>query len=430
MAENGAAAAAAASRGRGGCKPSLYERIKHDTEHDPKALQEVALGKRVGFYKLRTQLGSGNFATVKLGMHLLTNEKVAVKIIDKTKLDDQARRLLSREITCMECLQHRNLVRLFEVIDTFPRLYLVMECAAAGDLQARIASKGAYTEEQARLIFAQLVAAISHMHERGVIHRDLKSENIFFHSETEIKVGDFGFSTETTGRLLDTFCGSPPYAAPELFSEECYKGPLVDVWAMGIILYLMLSARMPFHADNVSLLKQKILAGKFEPLSARTPACQELLAKILTKEPEQRYTVNDITSSSWLQAGSTDQAVISGPDEGGSPAVAVSLKPEECVDQEVLNDLEGIGVPTADTQAFIGEPRSAVAGVYRILLHRKHTAALSPQPGHTPRSAVEPANQTAGAEVLTSGQRGTEQRQVWTERKAVSSKRSKFCTVL
>ena len=92
-----------------------------------------------------------------------STEKVAVKIIDKTKLDDQARRLLSREITCMECLQHRNLVRLFEVIDTFPRLYLVMECAAAGDLQARIASKGAYTEEQARLIFAQLVAAISHM---------------------------------------------------------------------------------------------------------------------------------------------------------------------------------------------------------------------------------------------------------------------------
>jgi len=103
--------------------------------------------------------------------------------------------------------------------------------------------------------------SFSSQHKKGVIHRDLKAENVFFVSTTQIKVGDFGFSIQSSGELLDTFCGSPPYAAPELFSEESYSGSLVDVWALGILLYFMLTGNMPFRAETVPQLKEKIDDG-------------------------------------------------------------------------------------------------------------------------------------------------------------------------
>lgn len=201
----------------------------------------------------------------------------------------------------------------------------------------------------------------------------MKAENVFFVSETQVKVGDFGFSTQETETALDTFCGSPPYAAPELFGDQKYSGPLVDIWAMGVLLFFMLSGNMPFVAENVPRLKEKIQAGHYQTPKSLTPACAELVAGILVTDAGERYTMDDICNSWWLQGSEcsndrdaqTDQSVL-----------LASFNAGDSVDPEIVQWLEQVGVPTVDRDTILGEPRNPVAGSYRILLHRKHLASL------------------------------------------------------
>uniref|UniRef100_A0A914Y765 non-specific serine/threonine protein kinase n=1 Tax=Panagrolaimus superbus TaxID=310955 RepID=A0A914Y765_9BILA len=142
---------------------SLYEKTKLQLEEDEGVQREISLGKRIGFYRLGKELGAGNFSKVKLGVHCLTKEKVAVKIMDKSKMDQKAQRLLSREIASMELLHHPNVIRLFEVIETLSKVYLMMEYAAGGELYTYVHENGKLTEETAKPIFAQLVSAVAHL---------------------------------------------------------------------------------------------------------------------------------------------------------------------------------------------------------------------------------------------------------------------------
>jgi serine/threonine-protein kinase NIM1 len=240
-------------------------------------------------------------------LHKVTNififkEKVAIKILNKTKLDDKTQRLLLREISSMQKLHHQNIIRLYEVIHTSTRLYICMEYAPDGELFTRINDSGKIKEIEARIIFSQIISAVNHMHSNNIIHRDIKAENIFFANFFPIivKIGDFGFSIEATmTKQLNTYCGSPPYAAPELFRDDTYLGIYVDIWALGVLLYFMVTSLMPFKAETVGKLKRVILGGEYVIPGHVSEFCQLLIRGILKSVPSDRFSIRDIMESAW-----------------------------------------------------------------------------------------------------------------------------------
>uniref|UniRef100_A0A8C0GAQ3 non-specific serine/threonine protein kinase n=1 Tax=Chelonoidis abingdonii TaxID=106734 RepID=A0A8C0GAQ3_CHEAB len=176
-------------------------------------------GKIAGLYDLERTLGKGHFAVVKLARHVFTGEKVAVKVIDKSKLDMSAAGQLLQEVRCMKLVQHPNVVRLYEVIDTHSKLYLILELGDGGDMFDHIMRhEGGLAEGCAKHYFAQIVHAISYCHKLHVVHRDLKPENVvFFQEQGVVKLTDFGFSNRfQPGKMLTTSCGSLAYSAPEI----------------------------------------------------------------------------------------------------------------------------------------------------------------------------------------------------------------------
>ncbi|TDH04577.1 hypothetical protein EPR50_G00134200 [Perca flavescens] len=206
----------------------------------------------IGNYRLLKTIGKGNFAKVKLARHILTGKEVAIKIIDKTQLNPTSLQKLFREVRIMKGLNHPNIVQLFEVIETDKTLYLIMEYASGGEVFDYLVSHGRMKEVEARAKFRQIVSAVHYCHTKNIVHRDLKAENLLLDADANIKIADFGFSNEfTLGNKLDTFCGSPPYAAPELFQGKKYDGPEVDVWSLGVILYTLVSGSLPFDGQNL-----------------------------------------------------------------------------------------------------------------------------------------------------------------------------------
>ena len=187
-------------------------------------------GKIAGLYDLEETLGRGHFAIVKLAKHVFTGQKVAVKVIDKNKLDDVSRAHLFQEVRCMKLVQHPNVVRLYEVIDTQTKLYLILELGDGGDMYDYIMQhENGLDEDLARYYFRQIVQAISYCHKLHVVHRDLKPENvIFFKKQGVVKLTDFGFSNlYRPGEKLETSCGSLAYSAPEILLGDLYDAPAV-----------------------------------------------------------------------------------------------------------------------------------------------------------------------------------------------------------
>jgi len=264
----------------------------------------------IGKYRLLKTIGKGNFAKVKLAKHIPTGKEVAIKIIDKTQLNPGSLQKLFREVRIMKTLDHPNIVKLFQVIETEKTLYLVMEYASGGEVFDYLVLHGRMKEKEARAKFRQIVSAVQYCHQKKIIHRDLKAENLLLDSEMNIKIADFGFSNEfVPGNKLDTFCGSPPYAAPELFQGKKYDGPEVDVWSLGVILYTLVSGSLPFDGSTLRELRERVLRGKYRIPFYMSTDCENLLKKFLVLNPTRRASLEPsqvIMKDKWMNMGYED----------------------------------------------------------------------------------------------------------------------------
>ncbi|XP_076332866.1 uncharacterized protein LOC143237471 [Tachypleus tridentatus] len=273
---------------------SNIQKVRHCNKYD---------GKIAGLYDLGDVIGRGHFAVVKLARHVFTGEKVAVKVIDKTKLDDVSRAHLYQEVRCMKLVQHPNVVRLYEVIDTQTKLYLILELGDGGDMYDYIMKndKGV-DEDTARKFFQQIVHAISYCHRLHVVHRDLKPENvIFFEKLGVVKLTDFGFSNRYhPGQKLETSCGSLAYSAPEILLGDMYDAPKVDVWSLGVILYMLVCGYAPFQEVNDSETLTMIMDCKYTVPTHVSKGCRNLIASMLVRDPEQRAALEEVANNNWF----------------------------------------------------------------------------------------------------------------------------------
>ncbi|XP_027887796.1 hormonally up-regulated neu tumor-associated kinase homolog [Xiphophorus couchianus] len=275
----------------------------------PDVLKNFYHTKRVGTYLIGRKLGEGSFAKVREGLHTLTGEKVAVKVIDKRKAkkDSYVTKNLRREGLIQEMIRHPNIAQLLDILETENSYYLVMELCPGGNLMNHIYEKKHLDERETQKYIRQLVLAVEHLHRAGVVHRDLKIENLLLDEQDNIKLIDFGLSN-CAGILgysdpFSTQCGSPAYAAPELLSRKKY-GPKVDVWSIGVNMYAMLTGSLPFTVEPFSLraLHQKMVDKEMNPLPPTlSTAAICLLKKLLEPDPHRRPNIHQVMTDSWLQ---------------------------------------------------------------------------------------------------------------------------------
>lgn len=256
-------------------------------------------------YILLETIGSGGFAKVKLGLHVLTGEKVAIKIMDKSVLGDDLPRV-KLEIAALKELSHQHICKLYQVIETETMIYLVLEYCSGGELFDYIVESERLSEEEARHFFRQIVSAVAYIHSLGYAHRDLKPENLLLDENHNLKLIDFGLCAKPKGGMttsLETCCGSPAYAAPELVTGQEYIGSTVDIWSMGVLLYALLCGCLPFEDDNVAVLYRKIQMGEYDCPEWLSYSSTELLSEMMEVNPKRRIGITQLASHPWLVKG-------------------------------------------------------------------------------------------------------------------------------
>ncbi|KAL9556857.1 hypothetical protein MBANPS3_001679 [Mucor bainieri] len=261
--------------------------------------------KDVGDYWLGKTLGRGSSGRVKIGIHKVTGEKVAIKIIAKSHLAANAsvEKAVKREIAVMKLISHPNIMSLIDVIDLSdsPNLYLVLEYVQGGELFEYLVSQGRLSEAEARKYFQQIIIGLDYCHRHLICHRDLKPENLLLDREKNIKIADFGMaSLQPTGQMLETSCGSPHYASPEIVNGIPYDGSASDIWSCGIILYALLSGHLPFDDDNIRQLLNKVKVGKYKIPDHLSDEARDLITKILVINPAKRLTMKQVQSHPWF----------------------------------------------------------------------------------------------------------------------------------
>ncbi|KAL8731045.1 MAG: hypothetical protein Q9166_003696 [cf. Caloplaca sp. 2 TL-2023] len=339
-------------------------------------------GQRLGHYTVMKTLGEGSFGKVKLAVHRISGQEVALKIISRKKLisRDMAGRV-EREIQYLQLLRHPHIIKLYTVITTPADIIMVLEYAG-GELFDYLVKNGKMAEPKARRFFQQIVCAVEYCHRHKIVHRDLKPENLLLDADLNVKIADFGLSNiMTDGNFLKTSCGSPNYAAPEVISGKLYAGPEVDVWSSGVILYVLLVGRLPFDDEFIPALFKKISAGTYNKPAFLSSGARDIIGKMLRVNPVQRITVQEIRQDEWFNEDLEDylkQPVEEFIDTGVDPNKAIDprkLAPgkppavQEQIHESVIGKLgKTMGYAKDDVQDALGKDEpNAIKDAYLIV---------------------------------------------------------------
>uniref|UniRef100_A0A8C2FS17 Serine/threonine-protein kinase DCLK2 n=1 Tax=Cyprinus carpio TaxID=7962 RepID=A0A8C2FS17_CYPCA len=285
-------------------RPSLHNHPNAHTHETPIPTVPSSISDR---YKLGRMIGDGNFAVVHECVEHSTGRAYALKIINKGKCRGKEH-MIQNEVAILRRVKHPNIVLLIEEMDTYSELYLVMELVKGGDLFDAITSANRYTERDASGMLYNLANAIKYLHSLNIVHRDIKPENLLVYEHQDgsksLKLGDFGLATVVDGPLY-TVCGTPTYVAPEIIAETGY-GLKVDIWAAGVITYILLCGFPPFRGstDDQEALFDQILLGQLEfPLpywDNVSDSAKELIVSMLQVEVDQRYTALQVLEHPWV----------------------------------------------------------------------------------------------------------------------------------
>ena len=269
--------------------------------------------KKIENYLIIKTIGRGTFSTVKLGLHLPTHQKVAIKILDKNKIKDENDiRRISREIHILSKLYHPNIAQLYETINSDKHIYIIMEYMEGYHLFNYINKVKRLNEIKASKFFVQLISCLEYIHTLGIVHRDIKPENILLNkNKSKIKLVDFGLSNSYKyGTLLNTACGSPCYAPPEMISGKEYEPLYSDLWSCGVVLYCMLVGKLPFDDEDIKILYKNIKLANFIIPNFLSNSAKDLLKKILNCNPNKRIRLNDIKKHPFYLIGEKDMNYI------------------------------------------------------------------------------------------------------------------------
>ncbi|XP_061126788.1 hormonally up-regulated neu tumor-associated kinase homolog A [Syngnathus typhle] len=327
--------------------------------------------KRVGSYLVGKMINKGSFAKVMEGLHITTGEKVAIKVINKKKAcqDSYVQKNMKREPRIHQLIRHPNVVVLLETMETENSYYMVLELCGGGDLMERICDKKRLPEKEVRRYTRQILAAVAHLHQHGVVHRDLKIENFLLDQHNNIKIVDFGLSNTVKSEslppeLLSTQCGSPAYAAPELLAHRKY-GPKVDVWSVGVSVFAMLTGTLPFTVEpfNIKNLHHKMLHGDIAHIpSDISKGAVTFVLSLLEADPEKRPSIRAAMECGWINEGYAK-----------SPLLTLLLSNRLCaedVDASVLAYMtDTLGYSASEVTRTLTDNRpSPVMAAYHLLL--------------------------------------------------------------
>ena len=316
-------------------------------------------------YKVIKKIGEGNFGTVKLAIHSFTGEKVAIKILEKTRISSiEDKERINRETEIMKKINHCNIVKLYQIVENKLNIYLIQEYIEGKDFMEYLNQKGKLKEVEACKFYHQIISALEYLHQCGIAHRDFKPENIILSNNTLLKIIDFGLGNlYNDSQLLRTACGSPCYAPPEMIKEECYSGASADTWSSGVVLYLMLCGRLPFYHEENTIMYQQILSGKFDLPNYLSNEAKDLLTKLLEIDPKKRIKFEKIKSHSWFNIINGNHLIHKGIN------IKEDIKP---IDEEIIKKMEDIGFNKMELRfSLIKNFHNKVTTVYELLLKKK-----------------------------------------------------------
>lgn len=339
----------------------------HDADRE---IIQRELKKRL--YTLDQKIGRGNFADVWRAHHDLSatqNSKitVAIKVIDKRERSDSDLTKINREIEILKKLRHPHIIRLYQVFESGNFIFLVTELCGKGELFDLIVDMRRLNEPDARRIFSEILSAVEHAHSNAIVHRDLKTENVLLDEWGNVKLADFGFGQYfSSDRMLNTWCGSPPYAAPEVFEGKEYEGPELDCWSLGCILYVLVCGKLPFDAPDMAQLKELITNGRYQIPWFISNECFDLIKKCLMPNSRRRIKMCDIRGHAWLQ---------------GLQSVVEPIEP--VINQNVLDVMASVGI---DRQKIIDAVQThafnELFALYHLLLDKEKSQLRSYRQNH------------------------------------------------